>query len=234
MLHDSDDAPIHTVKVERAQRSVLRRTSLVALVFLLAVPGAYLAWSPGPLSYQAEGSLWISGESSRQDEGHAMKVVSESGPESEAWASLFRSYEVLGPVAERQLSLQHRGERTVRSPQDAARDLSQRLVVSTDRKGRFVHVAIEGTNQIEMTRTLDAIMDRAVEVAGGRLETAGAAAAASHTDDLVVLDRASVSERRRPTSWLLIDATILLACLTLLGVGALFLEGTTAAVSAET
>ena len=79
------------------QRSVLRYTVLLALAFLVAAPGAYIAWNTPEASYTAEGRVWIEG-ASRQG-SHVVTAIRGARPqEPNAWIELLRSYQVLEAV----------------------------------------------------------------------------------------------------------------------------------------
>jgi uncharacterized protein involved in exopolysaccharide biosynthesis len=148
----SDPDVICAPAPEGVQRSVRGYALLVALAFLLVVPGAYLVSPRTHVGYTAEGKLWVEG-AARRGTSDATPEGGGSVPGARAWIELLRSHEVLHPVVlDRRLSIQSPEMRAVPSPQDAARDLAQRLMVATDREGSVIHVALEGTNPQEAVR----------------------------------------------------------------------------------
>ena len=166
MLQRSDFEVVRAPAAERVQRSALRYTLLVAWAFLLGVPSAYLALTRMHVRYTAEGELWMEGAAGR---GRRDAMLGGAGAvqESLAWIELLRSYEVLGPaVLDGQLSVRSPEKHVVPSPWDAARDVSQRLMVAADREGNVIRVALEGTDPQETARTLNAVMERSVDLAG--------------------------------------------------------------------
>lgn len=54
---------------------------------------------------------------------------------------------------------------TVATPRDAARDLAQQLRVETDREGTFLRVELAGTNPVRIAATVNAVLERYVDVA---------------------------------------------------------------------
>lgn len=80
--------------------ALLRHKWLVLLGVVLGCTGAYFAWTMTPVTYTAEGNLWIQDEGGRGDD---VTPIRASGLlESNEWIELLRSYQVLDTVAVRE------------------------------------------------------------------------------------------------------------------------------------
>ena len=89
------------VDIRRYIFAVLRYKWLLAVALLLGTGGAFYAWTNTPVTYTAEGNLWIEVEA-RGGSGDVAPIRASGLLESNAWIELLRSYQVLDTVAMRE------------------------------------------------------------------------------------------------------------------------------------
>jgi uncharacterized protein involved in exopolysaccharide biosynthesis len=140
----------HSPAAERALRKGLSYTWLLAVAFLVGAPAAYLVANNPVDSYTAEGSLWIATQVEVDREG-STKAGAGRLMETKAWIELLRSREVLEPVGGEQLA--------------------EDLTVRKDRRGNFLHLSLNGSDQTEVANVLNAVMERYVHVVGELTQT---------------------------------------------------------------
>jgi len=152
MPHLSDDALLRPPAAEKAQRSVLRYTWLLAVAFLVGLPGAYIASTNPGVGYTAVGSLWIEG-TSRQGSNDVTSVRAGGLLESSAWIELLRSYQVLPPVVVDQRLY-------VRPPEEHASAFASFTVAERYAPGTYVLEVGDAGEGFDLTTSAGALVQR--------------------------------------------------------------------------
>lgn len=157
--------------------ALLRYGALVALAVVVSGGVTLLAASREGARYTAEGNLWIDAPP-QPWVPDATTTRNQEVLRSNAWIELLRSYTVLESVVlDRRVQVRAARDRadaftsfqlaevSVEATRDAARSLSDRLVTAMDPQGNFLHVQLTGDDPVETTATLNAVMNRYVDVA---------------------------------------------------------------------
>lgn len=142
----------------RRERLATRVAAAIALTFLIGVPSAYFAASE--VNYVAEATLSI--DPGARPEGAARNA----GPD--AWVQLLRTYVVLDSVVVAQrlwASEGHSGDPDKGGVRRASAALSERLETVVDGDGLLLRLKLTGPDAEATWRTLDALMERYVDVA---------------------------------------------------------------------
>ncbi|MEM7414173.1 MAG: polysaccharide biosynthesis tyrosine autokinase [Gemmatimonadota bacterium] len=90
------------IDLRRYVFAILRYKWLLVASLLVGLGGAYLAWTRTPVTYTAEGNLWIEVENRRGGAGDVAPIRPSGLLESNGWIELLRSYQVLDTVAVRE------------------------------------------------------------------------------------------------------------------------------------
>ena len=90
------------IDIRRYLLAILRYKWLLALALVVGLTGAYLVWTNTPVTYTAEGNLWIEVASTQGGGGDVTPIRASGLLESNAWIELLRSYQVLDTVAVRE------------------------------------------------------------------------------------------------------------------------------------
>ena len=99
-VHDGPP-PSAAFDLRRALYAVLRYKWLLVSALLIGTAGAYYAWTSTPVTYTAEGNLWIE-SSGRDDRGDVTPIAAGELLDGNAWIELLRSYQVLDTVVMRE------------------------------------------------------------------------------------------------------------------------------------
>ncbi len=97
-----DDDDDEQVDIRRYLSAVLRYKWLLALALMVGSAGAYVAWTKTPVSYTAQGNLWIEVEPRQGNLGDVTPIRASALVQPNAWIELLRSYQVLDTVAVRE------------------------------------------------------------------------------------------------------------------------------------
>ena len=102
-VEDSYFAPMDDerggIDIRRYLLVFFRYKWLLVLALLVGGGGAYLAWTLAPVSYTAEGNLWIEVDSRTQSAGDVTPIRTSGLLDSSAWIELLRTFSVLDTVA---------------------------------------------------------------------------------------------------------------------------------------
>ncbi len=97
-----DDDDDEQVDIRRYLSAVLRYKWILALALMVGSAGAYVAWTKTPVSYTAQGNLWIEVEPRQGNLGDVTPIRASALVQPNAWIELLRSYQVLDTVAVRE------------------------------------------------------------------------------------------------------------------------------------
>jgi capsular exopolysaccharide synthesis family protein len=92
--------PLAAFDLRRALYAVLRYKWLLIGALVVGLAGAYYAWTSTPVTYTAEGNLWI--ETAGGDDRDVTPIEAGGLLDGNAWIELLRSYQVLDTVVMRE------------------------------------------------------------------------------------------------------------------------------------
>ncbi|MDZ7778642.1 MAG: polysaccharide biosynthesis tyrosine autokinase [Gemmatimonadota bacterium] len=90
------------IDIRRYLYAVLRYKWWVLAAAVIGVIGGAVAWRMTPVTYTAEGSLWLEVQPERGNTGDVTPIRASGLLEADAWIELLRSYSVLDTVAVRE------------------------------------------------------------------------------------------------------------------------------------